>query len=841
MNIETFIKNNVLLPRAEHARALVVYDPELRYRDLVLGMSSEKIRVIDAKESVIVARSLAALALLDLGARRIETLIIWAPTPRPISDEARRIDPFASVAAVGTVFPVGAADAYKSLCLSARPENAVSIHKLFEAPTLPTFAMINALGGGTQFVQLQAALGLSHPDTRAIFEGLLNPNEDQIRGLAAASWMAEAKQCIHDVLGLVVPEGAKDLNTLQSFLWLAVLFSEFYFDSSRVDLPKSLASVPRAEDAAEPFIYQLCDGLRVMGKQDAYIKWSNRIAEQLRLEHYAAEMTSLGERDTFAFEEVYFMNNFIAACKAKNWTHARKVVDDRRRSMWINVEEFESRKVEWEVAGRALDLLEKINTAEYPNPELALLVEAYVSKLYLIDRLHRYLEKSLADRVDHHQGLDEVVASARAAYAQFAQRLHGVSLAAVQSGGWPLRGLEYVENSELFDKVVEPLLQSREPNRVAYILIDSLRFELARDLEQQLLKRYRVDLKVSCAQLPTYTEIGMASLMPKAKANLALRLKDDELLTYLGDVQATDPQKRFSWVRKVKGDCCQDITIDEILSKHRPAINDNINLLIVRSTSIDAAAHESEGLAMRLIPSMLNDIQKALRKLQDFGFTHAVIATDHGFMLNMVSGAGTNCAPPEGEWIKRTSRCLLGRGTPDSANVVIPRAQLGIQGDFEHFATPNTLTSYGASRGYFHEGISLQENILPRMVVTLIETPAARTQTMEITALYKRGKTNQVTTRRPFIDVAWSQAEMFATETELQVLVRDANGKEIGSVVQGEFVNPSTLLLRIRPGQVSSVCLRLDESFSGPFTVTIVDPMTQQTYDKLELETQFHR
>ena len=35
---------------------------------------------------------------------------------------------------------------------------------------------------------------------------------------------------------------------------------------------------------------------------------------------------------------------------------------------------------------------------------------------------------------------------------------------------------------------------------------------------------------------------------------------------------------------------------------------------------------------------------------------------------------------------------------------------------------------------------------------------------MEITALYKGGKTKLVTTRRPFIDVVWSQAEMFASK-----------------------------------------------------------------------------
>jgi hypothetical protein len=82
---------------------------------------------------------------------------------------------------------------------------------------------------------------------------------------------------------------------------------------------------------------------------------------------------------------------------------------------------------------------------------------------------------------------------------------------------------------------------------------------------------------------------------------------------------------------------------------------------------------------------------------------------------------------------------------------------------------------------------------------------------------------------------------MFAGEAELRVIAQDANGQEIGWVVQGDHTNPATGHLRIRPGQVASFCLRLEETFAGQFTVSIVDPVTQQSYAKLELETQFHR
>ena len=839
MTIEKFLQDEILRPRADKARALVVYDPAGLYHGLVLAMATPRLKVIDAQASIIDARSAAALALADLGARRIDTMIIWTPTPRPLTDEGKKLDPFAAVAAVGEVFPAGAGDSYKALCLRARPENAVGIQRLFEGQEAPSFALINALGGSTQFVQLQAALGLTQPDTRAIFEGLLCPTPEQAERLRNLSWLPEAKQCLQDVLGVAAPSA--DLASLQDYLWLVLLFSEFYFDSSRVDLPAGLRTVPRAADGAQPFVYQLCDGLRAGRFQDTYIERANRLADQLGLEQQAVGMRSLGERDTFAFEESYFLDQFVAAIKAQQWSPARALVEIRRRSMWINVEAYQARKVEWEVAGRSLDLLEKLAEFTTLPSDLPTLVEHYVGKLCHADRLHRYLESVLVDRVEHHQGLDAVITLAREAYVRFTQRLHAATLAAVTAAGWPLRGLEYLENSELFDKVVEPLLESREPNRVAYFLVDALRFELARDLEQQLVKRYQVELKVACAQLPTYTEIGMASLMPKAKGNLALKLKDGELTTYLGDMVATDPQKRFAWMKSQKGDRCQDLHLEELIGARRPIVAENVNLLLVRDSSIDASAEKSEELTMRIIPKLLNNVQKGIQKLQEMGFTHVVIATDHGFMLNMDVGAGTTCEYPEGEWTKHTKRCVLGRGTPDSANAVLARTTLGIPGEFEHLATPRAFTSYRSPKGYFHEGISLQENVLPRIVVKLATPSVPQRATMEIAALYKGGKTKFVTTRRPFIDVIWSQAEMFATEVELRVVAQDAAGQEIGWVVQGDHTNPATGYLRIRPGQLASFCLRLEEAFAGPFTVSIVDPVTQQSYAKLELETQFHR
>ena len=67
MNIQTFIQDEILLPRLRRQRRPGVYDPAQRYRTLCLALASETLRVVDATESSIESREAAMQALHELG------------------------------------------------------------------------------------------------------------------------------------------------------------------------------------------------------------------------------------------------------------------------------------------------------------------------------------------------------------------------------------------------------------------------------------------------------------------------------------------------------------------------------------------------------------------------------------------------------------------------------------------------------------------------------------------------------------------------------------------------------------------------------------------------------
>ena len=60
---------------------------------------------------------------------------------------------------------------------------------------------------------------------------------------------------------------------------------------------------------------------------------------------------------------------------------------------------------------------------------------------------------------------------------------------------------DYLSNADVFDRVVAPKLQ-HNGHRVAYLMIDALRFELGVALEKQLAEDGVVELRPALAQLP---------------------------------------------------------------------------------------------------------------------------------------------------------------------------------------------------------------------------------------------------------------------------------------------------------------------------------------------------
>lgn len=168
------------------------------------------------------------------------------------------------------------------------------------------------------------------------------------------------------------------------------------------------------------------------------------------------------------------------------------------------------------------------------------------------------------------------------------------------------------------------------------------------------------------------------------------------------------------------------------------------------------------------------------------------------------------------------------------------REHVGIPGDFHDYAVPKHLVPYSRGQLYYHEGLSLQECVLPCLSVDL-KLPAQKKTLPALLLTYRQGKTDKITSRRPVLDLAWSQVDVFADEQEIEVAVEavDSKGNIVGLVGSGQTINPATQGVRIRPGLIVNVGLIMDDSFAGTFTVRALDPATQAIITDVTLKTAY--
>lgn len=853
MKIAEFITTTVLRPRLLAKGCLVVYDPDQRLRDLCLDMATERVRVVDAGAGSLAGRQAMQRTLRELGrpTPALDGLLVYVPAAAPLSEEAMQANPYAAAAACGAVFPGGPADDYEQLCLRAQPDHQTDIRRLFvQTPGGPSFAVIDAVAGGFGWPQLKAALQVE--SGREILLALLAPNPGQQHALKASDgWASEARDFFKATLGLTFKTRSKTWSVLADEAWRFVLFSEFAFDlpaplpnSLPASLPDALQPVPRAPDEARTIVEYVCETLRSDPRsQPDYVKRAQQVQAELNLPELCRDLDELGQRETFPFEERSVLRRTIQALTAGQLDAARSLVAHHKTSVWRGQEDSQA---QWQLMNASLALVQACDDLDRSLPEhtrtLTALLDHYVTALREADRLHREFEQSAGEYVDALSRLDGAMRQARSRYRHLAGRAQAALMKHMESASWPPAGR--LQSADVFDRFVAGPL-AEQGRRVAYVMVDALRYELGVTLERLLADDGPVALHAACAQLPTITPVGMASLLPGAASGLVLALQGDALVPLLAGQPVGGVPQRMEAFRHIYGSRFAEVRLDDF-ARGRATVQSTVDLLVLRSTEIDTQLESSPESALALVPATLKMIRVALHKLRDAGFTDAVVVTDHGFFLNAQAEAGDVCTKPTGNWpVIAHDRMALGAGanfgTSDSHNLVLAPDRLGIKAQgFTQVGLPRSLAPYRAGHLYFHGGLSLQEAVVPVLVAKLQRADDSKFAQVEVQLSYKNGA-KRITTQVPVFDIALVSVGLFSHGAPVEMLLeaQDRGGNVVGEARPGGEVNPATGTLMLQPGEAKKIVLRMATEYRGKFTVKALNPTTLAKLASIDLETDY--
>ncbi|CAG0992652.1 hypothetical protein ANRL3_02882 [Anaerolineae bacterium] len=796
----------------EH-RIVVWYDSERAFGDFARAFTAANCRVVSAIESELAARRLAdeIYRQMNESAQPSEAnvnLLIYLPRARA-TGEARTRDPFEVFAVAGAVFGESDAEQVPALARAAMPELAEQIDTLFLTGT-PTLALLDELRASSSYPQIENALGTQSPvEVCALVIGSDSAAE---KVGAAKGVQVELVKLMVDGIGFALPEKIKAWKKIREAISTYVLISELAFDLPGA-LPDALANVPRAEMQHRDRIYAICDRLRSSDDtRDTYRELARHIEDEMKLRDHFRGVTQLGTRDTFPFEERQYLTNLDAAIQRNDIAAARAIIEGRRQSVWRHQPE---RAQIWQVVERCVNLIEATANVGDKVTSVRGMIEAYtrVGGWGDVDRQQRLMEQSWSDCADCGEALS-IVEFARRRYRASIDRMQERFLRAVQNEGWHPEGI--LRQTQVFDRFVAPVLARRD--KIAYVLADSLRFEMGRALADELATLGDVTIVPATATLPTMTPNGMASLLPGADGALNLRVSGDDIVPHIGARAFPDSNARMKLLAETFGDRFTDVTLNDWLDatdRKRVAIA-KAQLLVLRVPDIDELAeHVSPRQARKYMSDLLGELKIAVTKLALAGYSTIVFAADHGHVLFPEILAGDTLQSPSGTWQVNKRRAKLGTYLKEQAgSLILKTSHLGIQTDVPDYCVPNGFGVYASDATYFHEGLSLQECIIPVIELRVkgqIETSGKK---QEIEIRYPRPQfTSQV------IGLKVYYASMFGESLRIRLEAypdSDSKSKPIGEAADCTARDENTHEITLQPNAETEVPLLINPDFKGP-------------------------
>lgn len=831
MTIQDYV-THYLRQKLHDKRTLLVYDGERHYHDIVKALQGPTVHLFDATESAVRSREDAQDCYATvLPFQPAQRMIVYVPRPKPVRSVDQVRDPFWPFQFGGCLFPDGPQDDYDELCLACFPDKAAQLEQLFQQEKFPPFDTINTLGGGQTYARLQTLTG-GQSEREIILAVLLPPDPAALD--RDRHFLKEWRQFAKAVLGYkkADTDRDKDLTSLQQSLWQYLLISEFVYDlpaETQANLPSALRTVSRGSDAQKPLILSLCETLRDGQRyRELYQEQANRVSETLELPDLFRNETNLGHIVTFDFEDRHYIGQVVQVLLARKPEEASQLLRPDKRSLWARADS--NRQQHWQLVELIHELLQ-IPELPATARTLKAITTEYTQRSYRLDQLHRQMETGWAELTDPDPVLSELVDFARTFFREQTDARQRQYQAAVVAEGYPQpAGLPSA--ATLFDKQVAPLLQAGK--RVAYVLVDALRYELARELEDTYLRMGQVvSVEPYLTVLPSYTKLGMAALLPDADRSLRLIHQNDEMVVTLNDQPLKDRAAREQYLRHRFGDQMLMLDVGQFLN--RPEVAETVKLLVLTATDLDKAGENlgDEGLA--IVKPLLQKLTKLVQPLRQAKFDQMVLVTDHGFVWQAFA-SGDKAVEPAGTWPLRKHRVLLGEGADSPDLLSFSPSQLHIRTDQPRIVFTRQFATFQRSVTYFHEGLSMQENVVGMLSVPIRQKQREKRYTWQLT--YRGQTTGTITMRRPSVDMAVfaDEQQLFAEPVTVRLDVLDAQGEEVGALAADD----SAGLLTLQPGDAPRrVPLAMQEDYEGAFTVRLTDPVSGAERAAITLQTDY--
>lgn len=458
--------------------------------------------------------------------------------------------------------------------------------------------------------------------------------------------------------------------------------------------------------------------------RNAFKQWSNHLADQLSIESFLLDPPQgfdPGNDDSYQLIEKFCI------CRLLERFHATaangdllETIRQRSSSCWFEMHEHGYRAIEQALLFRTL-----LAKADLQVPSIDEGLKRYCNSWWKLDQAYRRftyhersysqpgLLKSLRTWMEMHYVNNVLVPLTN----HWSDRVSEMS-------SWSCEALPPQQQFHM--RYVHTPLSSKKRQRLYVVISDALRYEAARDFADRLNtkagKGWQAEIDAVLGVLPSYTQLGMAALLPGNK--LAINTADSTAPVTLDGASATGTDNRDKILKSYADGRSIAIKAEHFLTlatnKDGAELNKNHDLIVIYHNRIDRIGdkRESEAETCRAVEEAFDDLEKILRKISSLKGSQVVITTDHGFLFQQepVDANDRATIPKANELTIKKRRFAIGTDIePASGQKVFTAEQLKLEGDWQA-VFPLNLDRFprsGAGNRFVHGGTSLQEVVVP--------------------------------------------------------------------------------------------------------------------------------
>lgn len=457
--------------------------------------------------------------------------------------------------------------------------------------------------------------------------------------------------------------------------------------------------------------------------RDSFGEISNRVTNDLPIESkfQKAPLAELVEEDLFQITDKKIIHSLVDEIIKESISEDKvnQYVKNRENKFWYTDYQFFYESLT--TASDLITLVRKYASSSYDSFEEG--TKHYTSTLFQIDQVYRKFIAAYT-KTNQNKILADLAAKVEKVYANDWLFTYNNQWQSVVDDldQWPTKSS--FSQKQFFKNHVLPFTGKKQ--RLFVVISDALRYEIGEELHKMLQQenRYQSSLDYMVSSLPSYTQLGMASLLPHKD----LSFKKDSDSIVVDGISSIGTAGRAKILEANAGVRATAIKATDFMKMNSATEGrdfvKNYDLIYIYHNRIDKTGDDktSEEKVFEAAEDELNYLKDILKKIGNVNGNNILVTADHGFIYQNKKLPESDFMSPKfsGNIIKENRRFVIGNNLKEDPTIKKFSAKdLNISSEVDVLIPKsiNRLKIKGSGSKFVHGGASMQEIIVPVLKV----------------------------------------------------------------------------------------------------------------------------